>query len=915
MTGPRRITEASGEALPFTFAGRSLQGRTGDTIASALLANGIQTVGSSFKYRRRRGILAAGEDEPNAILNVTLNGNTLPNIRATTQRLEAGMQISPVLGRGAALLTGMLAPFIPSGFYYKTFIWPHWHLFEPAIRHMAGLGRIDPDSRAKARPGGYLSVDLCVVGAGQSGLRAAIRGAQAGKSVLVVDRQEAVGGASRWRGDAGIAGLLAEATALGVQIWTNATAFGAYENGRLGVLRQGGSLALGDRLWEVQTVEIVLATGALERPVLFEANDLPGVMLADATLNYLRQHRVLCGARPVVVTNNDSAYPVALALAEAGAKVTLVDSRENPVWGAKAKAAGIRVIAAMRVARALGRGRVQGVELDDGQRLETDLIAVSGGWTPTVHLYCQAGGKAVWDEARSVLVPGFTVPGLSLAGRVAGDWVTPEAGLPWDWAGKPEIPETGKAKKCWVDLQNDVTLADLRLAARENFASVEHLKRYTTLGMATDQGKTANLLGAATLAQATGKSATDLGLTTYRPPYIPVPMTALAGLSRGSLQSPLRRLAAEGAHRTMGASFRDYGGLLRPAFYGRDEGAITGECIAARQGAVVFDASSLGKVAVMGPKAGELLDFLFAGRMSNLAPGRIRYGLTLNEAGVVTDDGVVLCLGPDHFLVSCSSSHIGAFVASAEEWRQTRFGREVVYIHDRSAHWATMSLSGPQSKAVLAGLGVVADLDDASFPHMSFVMGRFMGREARVARVSFTGERGYELSVPAGQAVALWQALTGAGARPLGIEGLGWLRAEKGFIYVGQDTDGETMPHDLGFDAPRAKRKQGFVGDRALALPVAGEAERKQLVGLMRKDGGVIPAGAHVIAEGPRRSIGFVSSSHHSPTLGRGIALALVQGGRARIGEEVTWFDLGQTGRAVVTPACAYDPEGGRLNV
>ncbi len=911
--GPRRIS-GQGATVPFTFAGRRLEGRAGDTIASALLANGILTVGRSFKYRRPRGILAAGEDEPNAILDVVLNGTRVPNVRATLQPLEAGMEATPVLGHGAELLTRLLAPFIPSGFYYKTFIWPDWRFFEPAIRRMAGLGRLDPASRATAGPGGHLAVDLCVVGAGRSGLGAATRAARAGRRVLLVDRQDAPGGASRWRGGADIAALVARAEDAGVTIWTGATAFGAYENGRLGVLRQGGSLTLGDSLWEVRAPEVTLATGALERPALFQGNDLPGTMLADAALCYLLRHGVLSGARPLVVTNNDSAYPVAIALAMAGAAVTLVDARQAPAWAARATAAGVRMVVGARIVRATGRGRVDVAVLTDGQRIGADLIAMSGGWTPTVHLYCQAGGKAVWDEGRSTLVPAFAVPGIALAGRVAGDWTGPEDALPWDWAGAPDVPETGKAKKTWVDLQNDVTLADVQLAARENFASVEHLKRYTTLGMATDQGKTANLIGAAALAQATGRRTTDLGLTTYRPPYVPVPMTALAGLSRGPLQTPLRRLAAEAAHRASGATLRDYGGLLRPAFYGPDDSVIPAECRAAREGAVVFDASSLGKVAVMGPKAGELLDFLFASRMSTLAPGRIRYGLTLSEAGTVTDDGVILRLSPEEYLVSCSSSHVRAFVASAEEWRQTRFGREGVHIHDRTAHWATMSLSGPTSKAALAKLGIVTGLDDATFPHMSFVAGRFQGHPARVARVSFTGERGYEISVPAGLAIPLWEALAGAGAMPIGIEALGWLRAEKGFIYVGQDTDGETMPQDLGFDAPRLKRREGFVGDRALQLPVAGDAHRKALVGLSRADGGTIPTGAHLIEGRPRRSIGFVTSSHLSPTLGRGVALALLEGGRARIGQEVTWFDLGRTGRATVTAPCAWDPEGRRLD-
>lgn len=916
MTGPYRVSACCGESRAFTFAGKRYQGQQGDTIASALLANGIVTVGRSFKYRRPRGVLSAGEEEPNAIVDVVLNGTRVPNVRATTQALEPGMEVSPVLGRGAALLTRALTPFIPSGFYYKTFIWPHWHLFESAIRRMAGLGRVDPSSRMAGGPGGHLAVDLCVVGAGRSGLRAAITAARAGRRVLVIDRQAQPGGSTLWRDGTAVPEILARARALGIPVWTRAIAFGVYEGGRLGVLRQGESLTDAGEVWTVTASELVLATGAVERPLLFENNDLPGIMLADSALHYLRRHGVLCGCRPIIATNNDSAYPVALALAEAGAMVTLVDSRPPGARAAAAAAAaaGVAVLTGARIARAFGKGRVRGIVLGDGRQVAADAVLCAGGWTPTLHLYCQAGGKAVWNERQRLLSPGFPLSGVSLAGRAAGESAAPDD-LPWDWAGAPDIPRNGKARKVWIDFQNDVTLGDIRLAAQENFTSVEHLKRYTTLGMATDQGKTANLLGAAALAEAAGHGGTIPGLTTYRPPYVPVPMAALAGLCRGALQKPVLRLPAETAHRAMGATLREYGGHLRPAFYGPDEASVTAECLAARQDAVVMDASSLGKVALVGPQAGALADFLFAGRMSNLAPGRIRYGLMLNEAGIVTDDGVVLCLGPDHFLVSCSSGHAGFVVASAEEWRQTLFGRDRVHVHDRTGQWATMALSGPRSRELMAGIGILTRLDAPCLPHMSFALGRFMGQPARVARVSFTGERCYEISVPAGLAVPLWQALTGAGARPLGIEALGILRAEKGFIYVGQDTDGATMPQDIGFDAPRLKRINGFVGDRALRLPVAEDDRRRRLVGLARADGELIPAGAHLISEGPRRSIGFVTTSHYSPSLGRGIALALLEVGRSRIGTEVTWFDLGQTGRAKVTPACTYDPEGSRLDV
>jgi sarcosine oxidase subunit alpha len=633
-------------------------------------------------------------------------------------------------------------------------------------------------------------------------------------------------------------------------------------------------------------------------------------------LQYLTLHGVCCGSRPVVALANDTGYATALALKAAGADVTVIDSRPSSPRAEQARSAGLSVHCDTQVVAAHGRGRVQAVTLATGARLDTDLVAMAGGWTPTLHLYCQAGGKAVWDETRNLLVPAHAVGGVSLVGRAAGDWSPPDEGAPWTWTNAIALPASGPAKRCWIDLQNDVTLADVRLAARENLASVEHLKRYTTLGMATDQGKTSNVNGLAALADATGASMAALGTTTFRPPYVPVSFASLAGLQRGHLQSPLRRLAAERSHRRSQAFFRDYGGVLRPAWYGADGSAVGRECLAARQGAVVLDASSLGKVAVFGRAAGALLDFLFCTRMSTLAAGRCRYGLMTNEAGIVVDDGVVLCLSSEHFVVSCSSSHVGAFVASAEEWRQTRFGYSSVHVHDTTAQWATLSLSGPRSREVLATLAIVETLDDAALGHMSFCGGSFRGREARLARVSFTGERGYEISVPAGLASELWEALVAAGATPCGIEALSVLRAEKGYIYVGVDSDGETMPHDLGFDAPRGKRQDAFLGDRSLHVPAAADLHRKQLVGLQSPDKAVLAAGAHIVAADPkRRSIGFVTSSYFSPALGGGVALALVEGGRRLIGQEVQWFDQGKLGVARVVAPCRYDPQGARHHV
>jgi sarcosine oxidase subunit alpha len=440
------------------------------------------------------------------------------------------------------------------------------------------------------------------------------------------------------------------------------------------------------------------------------------------------------------------------------------------------------------------------------------------------------------------------------------------------------------------------------------------LKRYTTVGMGTDQGKTSNVNALAVLAAGTSRKIADLGTTTFRPPFVPVSMATIAGSERGELQAPIRRLPAENTHRGERAHFRDYGGVLRPAWYGASAAAIAAECVAARTKAVVFDASSLGKIDVIGPQAAALLDFVYYTPMSSLAVGRARYGLTLSEAGVVADDGVVLRLGPAHFVVSCSSSHVAGMVAALEAWRQDRFDLGQVFIHDATAHWATIAVSGPQAKILVGALGLGMDLDDAGFPHMSVRDATFGGRRARVARVSFTGERGYEISVPASLGTRLWQQVREAGAVPLGIEALGVLRAEKGFIYVGQDTDGETMPHDLGFAGPRSKRQDAYVGDRSLFTPAAGKPDRKRLVGI-RVDGvSPIPIGAHAIEQkaGRRRSLGYVTSSYHSAHLGHPIALGLIEGGVERGTVEIE--HLGQSFRARLVSPCFLDPKGERLN-
>lgn len=937
--------------LAFRFDGASLQGYAGDTLASALLANDVQPLARSFKYHRPRGLLAAAHEEPNAVLDLRHGAFHDPNARATLELLAPGMDLRSVHARGSARRDAFAFldrcwRFIPAAFYYKTFMWPRWEWFEPAVRRMAGLGIVDAADRPRAAPQRYLNVDLCVIGAGAAGLAAAQAGLRSGLRVLLVEQRTRCGGALLWR-DARIdgepaAGWVAaaegELRAGGAELLLRTVALGLYDHNLVALSERVDSVDGGaqERIWQVRARRIVLATGAIERPLLFGDNDRPGVMLADAVLEYLRRYAVRAGERVVIATGNDSAYAVAQALQAAGAHCVLVDARTESALAVSARAQGIDVRTQERVACALGRDRVRAVRLASGATLEADLVAMAGGWTPLIHLYCHARGRPRWDSVRGAMLPGGPVDGLSVAGAANGadslqqaleQGVAAAGGAAgsapgaeesvFGWGGEPDLAQAFSAPRVWVDLQHDVTVKDVTLAVRENFRAVEHLKRYTTLGMATDQGRTSSVNGLALLAERSGREIAAVGITTFRPPFVPVSMAALTGADRGELQAPLCRLPAENVHRADGATLLDYGNLLRPAWYGERATALERECRAARSAAVVLDASSLGKIEVLGPDAAALLDFVYYTRMSTLAPGRLRYGLTLAESGAIFDDGVVLCVNPCHFVVSCSSSHVAAMVAQLEAWREDRFDLARVFVHDATPQWATLAISGPDSRRVVAALGLGIELADAAFPHMSARSGEFAGAPARVARVSFTGERGYEVSVPADRCAGLWRCARAAGAQPLGVEALGVLRAEKGFIFVGQDTDSETMPHDIGMGQARLTRRDAYVGDRSLFQPAAMRTGRRQLVGVRAIGGAPLAVGAHAVRrEGAQeRSIGFVTSSYVSVLLGQPIALALIEDGAARHGETLEFEHLGARSRGCLVPPCFHDPHGERLHV
>ncbi|MEM8789071.1 MAG: 2Fe-2S iron-sulfur cluster-binding protein [Pseudomonadota bacterium] len=909
--------------LRFRFDGRDFSGYAGDTLASALIAANVRVLGRSFKYHRPRGLWGAWTDDPNAIMNVTLHGAELPNCPAATTYAVNGMKARavnawPTAARDVKGVLDWFHRWLGAGFYYKTFMWPDWHLFEPSIRAMAGLGHVSRDVLEHyTADRTHDDCDLLVVGGGAAGLAAARAGAEAGRAVCLVDDQRVCGGGvyQQARIDGAtpadwVAAQIDAILAAGGRVLTETTAYGVYDHGLVALVQNRG-FGTAPRLIRMRAAQVVLATGALDRPITFAQNDRPGVMSLNAACELLVRYGVLAGQRLALVANHSLAAPARTLLAEAGAEIEIYDPLAGPL-----SALGGRVTTGLRQN---GRDRV------------FDAVLVSGGQTPLVHLWRHAGGKLDWCETRQAFLPGRAPEGMVAVGAANGTFdldpaieaaCAAGAGRPvprpkTHFELHPLAPEPGGRQ--WIDLQHDVTLSDIALAARENYASVEHLKRYTTLGMASDQGKTSNMGGLAAMAALQGKPIPEIGTTTFRPPFVPVPLELYHGHRRGQLWQPVRRLPLEAEHRTAGAALGEYGGWLRPGWYGAGDAAarIAAEVRAARDGAGLFDASPLGKIEVMGPDAQAFLNFVYYNTMRTLEPGRIRYGFMLTEGGVVYDDGVLARLDAQHFVVSCSSSHVDGVRLHLEAWRQDGNDPDRIFVHDATQHWATITVTGPQARAIVQSLALDLDLAPQAFPHMTLRQTRWAGTDLRIARVSFSGDLSYEISVRASQATALWQALAAAGATPIGLEALSIMRAEKGYIIVGKDTDGETMPQDLGFDAPRRKKTTAFLGDRSLHTETAAMEGRKQLVGLSVARGKPpLAVGAHVLADGgpAARSAGYVTSSYDSPTLGRPVALGLVAEGRSRIGATVRVWHLGGVVDAQICAACVFDPDGGRLH-
>ena len=960
--------------LSFRFDGHDYQGYAGDTLASALLANGVRVVGRSFRLHRPRGVVGAGAEEPNAIVQLGAGAATRPNLKATQVALFDGLEARAVnawpnarFDVGAIL--GAAPGLLPAGFYYKTFIWPRWGVFSPFIRRMGGLGRAPRAADGEVYAKTFAACDVLVVGAGPAGLSAALGAARSGARVILVDDKPELGG-SLLEGQHQIDGESAlnwvarvehELEAFPeVRILRRTTATGCYDHNLLTLSEDCGPGEPSQRFWKVRTGRVVLCAGAFERPLVFPGNDRPGVMLASAARAYALRFGVLPGRRVVVVTNNDSAYAAAIDLAAVGVEIAgIVDLRSEPRGPLvdELRRRGVAILAGHAPVATKGRGGISSISLAtldaDGRangaqlRLACDLVAVSGGWNPTVHLHSQAGGRLVWDEFDACFKPHPDgVTNSETVGAAAGDMTLSAALSGGAAAGAraarargfaaesptavaPDVADTtpirplwdveGAKGLAWVDLQNDVTSRDVRQAARENYASVEHLKRYTTLGMALDQGKTSNINGVGLLAQVLDKPMANVGTTKFRPPFNPVSLGAIAGRRLGDAYRALMRLPTDARQAALGASMDEYGGWSRPAFYQRpgegEEDAVRREAALVRASVGLFDASPLGKILVAGPDAAAFLERVYVNPIASLAVGRCRYGLMLDEQGALLDDGVLSRLGPTRFLVSTSSGQAGAVAEWLEDWLQCEWPALDVVVQPVTSQWATLTIAGPLARGVLEALEPGLDLSDASLPHMATREVVVAGAPCRLTRVSFTGERSYEISVSADQGVALWDALLVAGAplgiAPVGVEAVLRLRLEKGFVLVGIDTETTTYPQDIGHGRLKSR---DFIGRRSTQRRADGPG--RQLVGVEALSvADPLPIGGHLTRSGGAdRSEGWVTSSGFSPVLERWVALALVENGLSRLGETLTLHDQGRRLPVRLREICSYDPLGARLN-
>ncbi|MBM2576275.1 sarcosine oxidase subunit alpha family protein [Jannaschia sp. Os4] len=963
--------------IRFAWDGAEARGFAGDTLASALMASGHPVVGRSFKYHRPRGIMSAGVEESGAIVTVGEGARAEPNVKATAQELYEGLSARgqnawPNVRWDAGSVSGLFGRFFAAGFYYKTFMglppfeWGRgtglWMRYEALIRRAAGMGAASREPDPDAYETAHARCDVLVVGSGPAGLRAALTAAEAGRDVILVEQDFELGGdllsdPSEWAARDEMVAALEKA---GVRVMLRTTAFGLYDHGVAGLVeRVTDHLAAPDpalprqRVWTVRAGATVVATGALERTVAFAGNDRPGVMTAQAAATYATRFGVLPGERVVIAANNDSAYGPAAVLAGAGAEVTVLDLRDAPPDAPD----GVTVRAGRTVAEAHGARGVTRVRMARPVRdgfagagwLDCDLLCMAAGWTPVVNLGSHRDVRATWDAGLATFLPGPSREALHFAGAAAGVWDRARCAASGEAAAKRAMGEAAPApepggwerpiaplyevrvpdvtRKSFVDPQHDVTASDVRLAHREGFVSVEHLKRYTTLGMATDQGKVGNVIGLALMAEALGREIPAVGTTRFRPPYTPVSIGALAGRSVGTHFRPTRRTPLHDWNLAHGATMTDAGLWRRPWFYPRaGEGiaeAYVREAATVREAVGICDVSSLGKIAVQGPDAAEFLNRVYVNGFLKLPIGKARYGVMLRDDGFVMDDGTTWRLGEEEFLMTTTTTGAGRVMVWLEELLQTRWPELRVHVASTTDAWASVSVAGPRSRETIeACLADGSDISDAALPFMGVARMRLAnGTEGWIARISFSGERAFELFVPAldgpGMMDLLWPEAERRGGCLYGLEALGTLRIEKGHV-TGAELDGRVTLDDAGLGR-MASTKKAFVGDALRRRSELERDDRPRLVGLFPKDrSATFKAGSilHAPGEAEGMGAGWVTAVTHSPALGHWIGLGFISGGAAAWdGRPAVADDPTRGGSCeveVVSPHM-FDADGGRM--
>jgi len=963
------------------FDNRAIEGFAGDTLASALIANGVRLVARSFKYHRPRGILTAGSEEPNALVELRAGNRREPNTKATIAEFYDGLEARsqnhwPSLRFDFLAANAWLGPFLSAGFYYKTFMWPptFWErVYEPLIRRAAGLGRAaganDPDTYEHANA----FCDLLVIGSGPSGLAAALIAGRAGARVILCEEDFRFGGRllgdmceiDSMPGHLWVARAIEELRALpDVRLFARTTVFGVYDGATYGALERicdhvpvPQAHTPRQRFWRIVAKHAVLAAGAIERPMGFAGNDRPGIMLASAVRTYTNRYAVVPGRRVALFVNNDDGWRTAADLNRCGiGLVAVIDSREVVATEVSARAGAARIITGAAVINANGGSVLRSLTVRSKQGTETitaDTLAMSGGWNPNVHLTCHKNGRPVWNEDIAAFVPGTPPANMSVVGAANGTLSLAACLREGMQAGYQAAEQCGlrpklftataddepcavsafwhldSSAKAFIDFQNDVTAADVALAEREGFRSVEHLKRYTTLGMATDQGKIGNMQGLAALATLTGRSIPDTGITTFRPPYTPVAIGAFAGPHRGRHFRPTRLTPSHRWAQEQGAVFVETGAWMRAQYFPQDGErdwlkTVNREVQTVRSAVGFCDVSTLGKIEVHGPDAAAFLDRLYINTFSTLPVGRARYGVMLREDGFVLDDGTCSRLAPDHFFMTTTTANAERVFQHIQFCHQVLWPQLDVQLISATDQWAQFSVAGPRSREVLASIVAPFDVSNAAFPYMAacelLVAGDIPGR---LYRLSFSGELAYEIAVPAryGEALARKLLQTGAvfGIAPYGTEALGVMRIEKGHVG-GQEIDGRTTARDLGFDRMIASRKD-CIGRVMAGRPALLGEDRSVFVGFRPVNAQHrISAGAHLVPLGVPASAehdeGVITSAGFSPSLQHWIGLGLLARGRQRLGERVIAADpvRGRFVQVEICAPCFIDPEGTRLH-